>query len=72
MAMDRSFSARGNFGSGGGGGGVGRGSVHNRLGAKPGAGTPASGRWNDGSSWVSGGKFTIDGIGSRDVTNRVS
>ena len=52
------------------GGGQGRpapqqqGGVHNRLGKRP---QQQQESWNDGSSWVSGGKFNIDGLGAKRV-----
>jgi len=79
MEMDHNFSSGAGFvrgGSrGGGGGGQGRpsqqqqggGGVHSRLGKKPQQQQQKQQSWNDGSSWVAGGKFNIDGLGAQRV-----
>jgi len=82
MEMDHNFSSGAGFvrgGSrGGGGGGQGRpaqqqggGGVHSRLGNKKPQPQQQKHQqsWNDGSSWVAGGKFNIDGLGAQRVSS---
>ena len=75
MEMDQNFSSGAGFVRGGSrGGGRGRpaqqqggGGVHSRLGKRPQQQQQQS--WNDGSSWVAGGKFNIDGLGAQRVSS---
>merc|ERR1712192_24408 len=80
MEMDHNFSSGGagfvRGGSRGGQGGQGRpssqqqgGGVHSRLGNKK---PQQQQSWNDGSSWVAGGKFNIDGLGAQRVSSSSS
>ena len=74
MEMDQNFSSGAGFVRGGSrGGGRGRpaqqqggGGVHSRLGKRP---QQQQQSWNDGSSWVAGGKFNIDGLGAQRVSS---
>merc|ERR1719222_1011375 len=71
MEMDQNFSSGAGFVRGGSrGGGQGRpaqqqGGVQSRLGNRP----QQQQSWNDGSSWVAGGKFNIDGLGAQRVSS---
>jgi len=75
MEMDHNFSSGAGFVRGGSrGGSQGRpsqqqvGGVHSRLGKKP-QQQQKQQSWNDGSSWVAGGKFNIDGLGAQRVSS---
>ena len=79
MEMDLNFSSGPGFvrgGSRGGGGQGGRpaqqqgggGGVHSRLGKRP-QQQQQQQSWNDGSRWVAGGKFNIDGLGAQRVAS---
>merc|ERR1719264_1207408 len=77
MEMDQNFSSGAGFVRGGSrGGGRGRpaqqqggGGVHSRLGKRPQQQQQQQQSWNDGSSWVAGGKFNIDGLGAQRVSS---